>query len=207
MFYDQTAIDYLIDRLGWAEPIPPTSLVIDSRNTLSNSGRYFDEFNKMVTVENVWSTINNATVQQADYNYYLYKLKQETVLFALSVIFDNNERAYYGYCGTNRKDISGVDYSGIIPTKGGLFDNLIGYCMSCKALELFLTTNRKNGDERGNKFNYSNIQTELNGIKNEYGKTMTIGLYALKSMAAEKVIDILWPTNKNRPILTGRRVW
>lgn len=205
MFYDTTAIDFLIDRIGWPAAMPPTDLIIDTQNTESQSGRFVDEFNKMAIVENVWFSIVNKDATLDTLNYELYRLKKDGVLSALSLIFDNNERAYYKMCNGVRKDISGIDYSGIIVTKGGLFDNAIGYAIACKTLELLITTNRANGTERGNKLNWETIKGELEGIKNEYGKNITTGLYSLRARAIGTIIDIMWPKT-GRATLTARRV-
>lgn len=161
----------------------------------------------MAIVENVWYSINNKDATQDTLNDELYRLKKEAVLHALSLIFDNNERAYYKICGDTRKDISGTDYSSTITSMDRLFDNVIGYSIACKTLELLITNSRSNGTERSDKWNWQTIKAELGGVKDEYGKTITIGLYSLRSKYVGTIIDILWPGNVGKPTLTGRRVW
>lgn len=206
MFYDDNDIQHLIDRIGWADSIQPSPLTIESRNLLSNSGRYVREFHKMAIVENVKETMPNAQADLPEFNDFLYSMKKEAVLSSLSLIFDNNERANYKMTNCGRIDISGINYSGIITTKDRLFDDVIGYTIAAKTLELFQSSNRKNDDARGTKYNYSMLVGELSGIKNEIGKEISIGLYGLQKRAVWKISNILFPQNTT-PSLTARRVW
>ena len=208
MFYDSSAIQYLVDRIGWAAPIPPISLSLSPENNTATSQRYYNWFHRLATVENMAYTIANPDVVNDDFNDYLYDIKKQAVLSVLASVFDNCERANYRYGAYyTRVDISNIEYSDVIKTgKPSLFDNAIGYTAACKILEDLLSSVRKNGVEREIGFDWTQLKAELEGIRNEYGKIMTTGLYALKKMAIDSVIDILFPENAP-PLLIGRHPW
>lgn len=204
MFYDQPSIDFLIDRVGWADAMQPTTLTISSQNLTSTSGRLFNSFNGMVIVENVWDTIVNEDADNQELNDVLYSLKKQSVLDVLSHVFDVNPKASLSY-GTNEYpiDISNRDYSATIQGRNGLFDAAIGYTCAIKSIELILSSNRANGTERGNKFNWQTLKAELSGLKDEYGRQSNEGLESMKNREIQRIIKILWPDG-GYPKLIGR---
>lgn len=206
MFYDSATVDYLIDRLGWENAVPPSSIVVSAENHTSTSGRYYDEFFKMSIVENIEAAIHNSDATELTLNEFLFKLKKEAVMNMLDRVFDSNERAFYktgnGGCVV---DISGKDYSAIIPTKGRLFDAAIGYSMAKSVIQLLLTTGRENGTNRDNKFDYNYLKGELEGLKDENGEVFK-GINGYLNIEIGKIINILFP-KRSTPILTAPRVW
>jgi len=161
----------------------------------------------MVTVENVADTMTNADAGEDAFNDELSKLKTQAVMAVLSQVFDNNERAYFRKNAYNRRvDISNIEYSAMIISRPFLFDESIGLSMAVKALEMFLSSSRINSGERAAKFNYDKLKGELDGIKSEWGKDLTTGLYTKLGRSIKKIIDILFP-DQVVPALIGRRPW
>lgn len=206
MFYDQTAIDYLIDRIGWAEAIPPTTIAVSVENTTSTSGRFFDEFFNLSKVENVFYAIDNAKIDNDTLNDELFRMKKAAVLMALDNIFDSNPRAHYKECRGSLVDISSKDYSAIIPLKGRLFDSAIGYSMAIIVIDKLLTSIRANRTQRENKFDYQTLKAELEGIKDEFHNVVSVGLYGRLKSEIKSIIKIIFP-DYSQATLRGVSVW
>lgn len=207
MFYDQTTIDLLAKRVDWAPVILPSSILYAPFDDPPPSGRFFKDFNQLVIIENVYATVPNASISQNDFGIYMESLKVENVLDILSIIFDTEERANYRTClYGNRIDISNIDYSSTLQTKAGLLDNLLGLGMAIKCCDLFLASSRANGDKRSAVFSFNTLMTDLHGLKDENGKTISQGLYAKFSIEKQKVLNILFPV-LNPKYVIGRCVW
>lgn len=207
--YDNTSIQVLVDRVGWALPIPPSTIVLTSDNTKSDSGRYFDAFHKMAIVENVFNVQPNHNISNADFNVYLYGLKKAATMKVLSAIFDLNERANLSIATSGlRVDISSTDYSHMITTRASIFDDCIGYQVSCDVLELMLLTTRSNQTESVSKYNYQQLKVELDGFTNEGGHLVSKGVHFKLNASIIKAIDILFPRDdRSKKTIRGVSVW
>ncbi|TAN17233.1 MAG: hypothetical protein EPN37_07205 [Chitinophagaceae bacterium] len=75
----------LMGRMGWRQE--GTSPVLNEANLLSNSGRYFQDFHAIVTIQNVLSTMAEVAANDADFNAYLQSLQQSVIMAALNAVF------------------------------------------------------------------------------------------------------------------------
>lgn len=207
--YDNTSIQVLVDRVGWALPIPPSTIVLTSENTKSDSGRYYDAFHKMTIVENVFDVQPNHNISNTDFNLYLYGLKKAATMKVLSAIFDLNERANLSIATNGRRvDTSSTDYSQMITTRASIFDDCLGYQMACDVLEMILLTTRSNQTESISKYNYQQLKLELDGFTNEGGHLVSKGLHFKLNASIIKAIEILFPRDdRKQKTIRGVSVW
>lgn len=207
MTYNSTAIQALIDRIGWNTPVPPYTLfTVSAANLKADSGRRFNQYHKLATVEFMADTMPNPDADGAAINAYLLDLKAQAVKRTLTQIFDNNPRANYSMSSGFRKDLSGTDYSDMILTRTNVFDEVIGMNGAVIALELIKNSDRSNIRERLSKSGISSF-AELEGFFNEFGKTLAKGMYSRTDVAVAKAIDILFPETDQKPSLIARRYW
>jgi len=83
-----TVLPALKQRLGWrqqlnAGPVP------DLTNSKSLSGRYFQDFHALVTLQNIKATMEE-TVSNTDFNTYLSQLQDSAIMRCLSEVFRAN---------------------------------------------------------------------------------------------------------------------
>lgn len=195
MLYNGTSVDLLIGRIGWSQAVPPTTLVVDAPNLASSSGLFFNSFHELVTAENVNDCIRNLNIDVANLNVQLAKMKKDSALEVLNKVFDLNVLANYptseGVVSTNY-DVDG--YDDLIASKLGVFDACIGYSMSVKALQLFITSERSNGTQRKMKAAYPYLKAELEGINDTDGNTMSSGANVQFTRSIKDAIEVLFPT-------------
>jgi len=217
--YNTQSIEALIGRIGWYEPIPPTSISLTHENGLSESGRYFSFFNPLVTVENVFDSIPNKDVDNTTLNAILARLKAEGVMDVLSKVYNLNTRATAAVTNDIISINYALDYSDVIILRKASFDEAIGYSVAIKTLELLLTTQRSNRNTVANKAQYDAIPQYLKGWFNPDGTIVSKGLDAVYAETIEKLINVLFPTRipdgsildpdgtVRRPRLNGTRLW
>jgi len=209
--YSPEAIQSLVDRIGWSSPIESTGVTLTDENLKSDSGRFFDSFHKLVTVQNIYDVLPTPDMDNECFNAEIYKYKQQAVLKVLNAIFDTNDRAYYQTDGNGVKtDVSGTDYSGRISAKVSVFDEVIGLQMVVDILELEDSSARSNLNERAMKEYGVSIRYLLSGYKFNDGETAFVGYVALLKKAIANAINILFPesaaTSKNR-IINKSYLW
>lgn len=223
--YNQTSIDTLINRIGWAEAMPPSTIVVSEENKESTSGRYFNSFNQLATVENVNASITNKDADGDTLNEYLATMRKDGVMDVLAKVYNLNTRATASETnGIISLNYAG-DYSVSIQVNQQAFDDAIGLSVAIKALELIKTTNRSNGKTNNPNIDKIEVFDFLHGAFSPTGKVITKGLYAQYRESVGKLIDVLFPvrypdgevvidpdggvtvTTKPKPIITGRKVW
>lgn len=64
-----------------------TGPVLDTDNTTSKSGRYFQDFHSVVTIQNVYSTMDVVAASDENFNNYLQDLQQSVIIEALNAVF------------------------------------------------------------------------------------------------------------------------
>lgn len=208
MLYNPTATSKLYDRIGWAEPVLPSTISVDPGNLMADSGRYYNSFHKLATVENVKSCIPNVKADGVALNKALAQMKKDAVLEVLSKVFDTNVRANYAYTQEFISINFASDYSDIILGNPALFDQAIGFGAAMKALELFLSTNRSNWDETKIGMNYSQTKGELEGFFTERGVLIGAGLTQKYEAAVITVIDVLFPIEEiDKAKVTHKNWW
>lgn len=217
--YNTESIQALLGRIGWYEPILPTSIILAPENGASESGRYFSFFNPLVTVENVFASIPNKDVDNTTLNAILNRLKVEGVMDVLSKVYNLNTRATAAVTNDIISIKFALDYSNVIILSKSYFDEAIGYSVAIKTLELLLTTERSNLKTVANKSQYDAIPQYLKGWFNPDGNIVSKGLDAVYAETIIKLINVLFPTKVidggtlnpdgtvSRPILRGVKIW
>src|ERR1051325_1884406 len=91
--YRQEVITALFNRVGFNKPTQAEYAdLLDADNLLSKSGRYYDEFHGVVTVENIKEVVNNdVEISDADFNNELRKLKAGALKAVLDEIFNADD--------------------------------------------------------------------------------------------------------------------
>lgn len=207
--YDQTSIQLLIDRIGWSNPIQPNSeITLSPENGESVSGRFYDSFHQLSIVENVYKCINNKDIDSDGFNTFLFKMKNDCVLEVLNKIFDTNPLANL----SKTEDVKSLnyksDYTSDIALKTSLFDDAIGYAMTVRCLQLFISSTRSNNTERKIGQSYELLKVELEGVVNTEGVLVAKGAIGYYDASIINAIKILFPTQtKSKKRLYGRSVW
>ena len=208
MFYSSQAIQTLVDRIGWADTVPPSDFAVNSQNKIATSGRFVVDFHSLATAETVYDSIRNKDATEATLNDSLYKMKVAAVRKSLSRLFDNNPRAnFYENNCNKRVDASGTDYSQLIISRASVFDDVLGYQLAVDTMELATTTSRSNLEERSNKTTWIQYRQELDGFFDADGKIVAKGLFYKLSLAQKYVVDILFPETNKTPAIKGVSPW
>lgn len=92
-FNTDKVIDALVGRLGWKQPTKQGSPVLNSTNTQSNSGRYFNDgsFHPLATIENLKATIEDSEIADDSFNNYIEDLQNSIVMQCLTAVFNKPE--------------------------------------------------------------------------------------------------------------------
>jgi len=86
--YDLTAvITALENRIGFRQPVGTGAPTLTSTVTTTNSGRYFQDFHSLVTVENIKSTMEQVNASDADLIKSLQSLSKAAIMRALNGVF------------------------------------------------------------------------------------------------------------------------
>lgn len=212
--YNNTSIQALVDRIGWAQSISPDpSITVDSDNLTANSGRYFNSFHQLATAENVKACISNMDATDATVNAYLMKMKRDNVLEVLNKVFDVNPLAYSATQQIDGKIVTSTGYSAAgydtaIANHTSLFDNAIGYAGAIRALELFITTKRSNEESVDIDMTADQMRLEVEGLFDVNGKQVSGGLKWKYYAAIKAIVAILFPTKTSSlATLTGKHPW
>lgn len=224
--YNQESINTLIRRIGWAEAMPPSTVEVSDENKETESGRYFNGFNQLATVENVNASITNKDADNDTLNEFLAEMRKDGVMDVLTKVYNLNTRATASETNGIISLNYALDYSSSIDVNRRSFDDAIGLSVSIKALELLKTTNRSNRTTTNPNIDSREVLEFLHGAFAPTGKVITEGLYAQYRESIGKLIDVLFPvkypdgsevvvdpdggvtvTTKPKPTLTGRRVW
>lgn len=199
--YNQTTKQLLVDRIGWKQPTEvDTDLVLSTENKESTSGQFFNSFHPTCLAENVYYCIQNDLVDVAELNDVLYQMKIDSVNEVLKKVFDTNPLANYASLQGVISINYALEYDVLISSKNTVFDEAIGWSMASRCLRLFLTTNRSNAIETNIGMTYDLMKYELDGIKNEYGRSVGKGTIDNFEAAINNVIMVLFPTYKNDSI-------
>lgn len=196
-----------MDRVGWHEAIPPSTIVVDSANQTADSGTFFNSYHQIANVENVRATLTNPNSTNSVFNDFLLKMKKDSATDVFRRVFDLNPLAAYStYQGVTSINYL-TDYSDVITSRISLFDKAFGYAVCLSSLQMFMTSSRSNKDQRIAGMSYESIAIEVEGIFDAYGKRITNGMDAKLKQEIDQIIKVLFPTDANdskKPILIGR---
>lgn len=179
--YSQTAIDTLISRIGWSDN-SDLPVAVNASNKTSDSGKYFNFFHPLVSVDNLYDAVDKVNMDEVDFNDYLAKLRSQAVLKMLTDILDKHHK----YDATK-------DYSSILTERVSMFDDAIGYCVAIKAIEMFISSKRSNLSERNAKMAYNTLKIELEGAKNDNGHFVARGLLYHYEQACKRARKVIFP--------------
>lgn len=86
-------LNALTSRLGWLQPTRPEVLTISSPNTISNSGRYFNDgsFHAIVDPYIIQQVQPDIQISATNFNTLLLRLQQSAILRALNGVFNKRE--------------------------------------------------------------------------------------------------------------------
>ena len=192
--YLETAISTLTERISWASPQEDSFVIeLDADNLKGTSGRNFQSFHQLVTVENIYAAISNIDADATEFNAILSDIRKQAVLKILPLVIDYNLLS-----------VSATDYTNLITDNAILFDDAIGYQTAINVLELFVSTKRSNLSERNAKLAISNLKLEINGFKNESGYVVAKGLVYFLNEAIKTATNKLFP---NPIIVKSPNVW
>lgn len=184
-----------MNRIGWSDVNSSSDFPITlSANNLTNeSGRTFDSFQSLVMPDNVWYAVIDEFTEEDRFNEYLLDVKRQNVIKVLSKIMNQNDLY-----------IDSFDYDLIIETKVHLFDEPIGLSVACQMIELFISTTRKNFNERNAKFAYQNLKIELEGVRNENGYKVALGIKERLALSIRTATDIIFP---RKIVVDSKMIW
>lgn len=84
-------LNSLMGRIGWQQPVQSSLQVLNTLNSTSKSGRYFNDFHALVTLKNIKDNIENENINDAQLNNYLEKLQRSVILACLNSVFNEPE--------------------------------------------------------------------------------------------------------------------
>ncbi len=183
--YSQEIIDALKTKIGWSVPTD-LPIVIDSDIVIADSKLKYNGFHGLVSLTNLYATVEESLMEKEEFDKLLDMLRTQCVQFALTSILDKS---------TAYEDLK--SYDSIIESKSSLFEEVIGLTMVIKVFEIYMASNRSNYIERNAKLSYQSLKIELEGIKNDSGYQVAVGIRQMlqKSIKdAQKVIFPLVPT-------------
>ncbi len=187
--YSKEAIASLIDRLGFGKG---PSIPIDESNSLGTSGRLFSYYHKLVTIKNIYETLEYINSSEVEFNSYLQQLKTDSVKAILTEILNKNT----SYQST-------VDYSDTILKHPELFDDAIGYSVAICSIEQMITTTRINATVRKAEGAYQSLKIELEGLKVD-GVVRSVGIKSNLKTSIKKASSVIFP---EQLIITSKRIW
>lgn len=179
-------------RIGFGsdEPIP---LTLDAGLTIGTSGRTLPSFHHLATLKNLYYTVPKIAIEKEVFEETLAQLRTDAVKSALTSVLSQS---------VDYKQET--DYDTTIESKIELFDEIIGYTMAIQAIEMMVSSNRKNDDERNINLTYSQLKMELEGVRNDNGHIISQGLKRELIFAIRKARLIIFP---QVIIVTSEKVW
>lgn len=182
--YSEASILSLMQSVGFGEPTNElVGVTVDEVHITGTLGRTFQGFHKLVTLENLYATVDEADMESEKFNDCLTSLKTDSAHKALNKILDQHKSYQDSF-----------DYSDTIITKLPLFSEVYGYQLAFDAIELMMVTKRENIEARNTKLAYGALKMELEGAVN-HGKVISKGLEGRLMEAVKNVTEILFPDN------------
>lgn len=85
----ERAVQALYKRVGWKQPTIVDYANVDSDNIASTSGKFFQDFNSLVTIKNIKDTQENPNITDKQFNAYLKDMQLKAIRFVLEAVFEN----------------------------------------------------------------------------------------------------------------------
>lgn len=179
--YDQATVDLLKARIGFGTD---NTIAVDVREDLNTgtSGRTFSHFHKLVTLRNLYGTVEVINMDQVNFEAQLDEMVLNAVKSALVKVL-NQSPSYE----------DSFDYSSTVALKPEIFDEVVGYTLAISALEQMVSTTRKNDEERNVTLSYQQLKIELEGITDEKGFVKAKGITQKLNAAVWRAQEIIFP--------------
>lgn len=179
--YTQETINVLKDRIGWSVPTD-LPITIDPEIEIEDSILKYNGFHGLVSLTNLYSTVEESRTEKEEFNKFLSELRDQCVEFSLSWILDKSP----DYIDDN-------SYDTIIINKIKLFEEVIGLLMTIKVFEIYMSSNRSNYIERNAKLSFQSLKIELEGIKNDAGFQVAVGIRQQLQKAIRDAQKVIFP--------------
>lgn len=89
--FDSVAVlSALADRVGFRQPVGTGAPTLSTAVTTANSGRYFQDFHSLVTVENIKATMPTPAATDAQLITYLTDLRKAAIMRAMNGVFNDD---------------------------------------------------------------------------------------------------------------------
>jgi hypothetical protein len=190
--YSNEVKQALKERIGFGSD-EGISIDIDDALKIGTSERTASYFHKLVSIPNLYFSVPTVDMEKADFEEILDQLRTDAVANALTAVL--HQSVDY---------VDSFDYDETIIEKISLFDDVIGYSLAISALEMMVSSNRKNDDTRNVVLSYQQLKVELEGVKNEGGHVISQGLNRKLFYAIRQARKIIFP---QKIIVTSKPVW
>lgn len=162
--YSQEIINTLISTIGWsAESDLPIVLLPETIN--SGAIRKYNFFHGLISLSNLFYTVDSELMEDIKFNNFIKELIGNCAISAVSSVLDRHS----DYDAKN-------SYDSTIQEKLVLFQDVLGYMVAIKCMEIYMSSSRSNAVERNAKLSFQNLKIELEGLKNENGHQVSTGL-------------------------------
>lgn len=81
----------LYQRLGWRQPTKTGLPTLDADNKVTNSGRYFQDFHSLVTVENIWDCQLDSEISDSEFNTLLDSFQKAAIQKVIANVFQQDD--------------------------------------------------------------------------------------------------------------------
>ncbi len=190
--YTPAAIEVLMNRIGFGKDDGLSVNVLTEHKT-GTSGRIFSSFHKLVTLMNLYETVEEINVSEKDFNEFLRQMKHDAVKSSLVAVL--NQNCLY---------LDDFDYSDTIVLKSDLLEEVVGYTLAIMAIEQMVSTNRKNDKQRNASLSYQKLKMELEGITDEKGFVRARGINKKLRDAIKRSQCVMFP---NKPTIHNANIW
>ena len=178
--YSEIAIASLVNRIGFGRA-DTIDIEVDPVHTTGTSGRTLPFFHKLATLKNIYNTAEKPVMTSVEFNDFLAQMKLDAVKGALSAILDRHTEYQ-----------PDEDYSDLILTRPGIFDDAIGYTLASTVVEQLISTSRSNYLESSAKLSYQQLKMEIDGVVDDSGRIRVKGLKREQLYAVKQAISAIF---------------
>lgn len=190
--YTPASIEVLMERIGFGKDDGISVNVLPEHKT-GTSGRIFSSFHKLVTLMNLYATVEEVEMTEKDFNETLRQMKHDAVRSSLVAVL--NQNCLY---------LDDFDYSDTIILKADILDEVVGFTMAIMAIEQMVSTNRKNDEERNASLSYQKLKMELEGITDEKGFVRARGINKKLREAIKRAQCVIF---QDKPTIHNANIW
>ena len=97
-FHYSKILTAMLGRLAWKQPTESEYAILDTANTTTRSGRYFNDFHAICNAVNLKMVCDDPAIGSLAFNAYLWSLQKSVILDALSSVFSETEYLCQSLC-------------------------------------------------------------------------------------------------------------